>query len=64
MLEKRLMQTYDMIIFKKKRLALTQRDLMNKMNTLTEQTGIWSRFKTAVMQPSQSQQSNLIRHWG
>ena len=27
------------------------------MNTLTEQSGIWSRFKTAVMQPSSSMQN-------
>lgn len=46
-----------MILFKKKRIALSERELMNKMNTMTEQTGIWSRFKTAVMQPSLSQQS-------
>ena len=33
---------------------------MNKMNTMTEQTGIWSRFKTAVMQPSLSQQNLTV----
>lgn len=52
------MQTYDMILFKKKRLVLTERELMNNMNTMTEQTGIWSRFKTAVL-PSYSKQSNI-----
>jgi hypothetical protein len=41
------------------RIALSERELAKKMNTITEQTGIWSRFKTAVMQPlpSLSQQS-------
>jgi len=82
-IEKRLIQTYDMILFKKKRymtsiniffkirmakaiilkfeiferIVLSERDLMNRMNTMTQQTGIWSRFKTAVMQPSLSEQS-------
>ncbi len=40
-----------------KRIVLNERDLMNRMNTMTQQTGIWSRFKTAVMQPSLSEQS-------
>ncbi len=39
------------------RIVLSERDLMNRMNTMTQQTGIWSRFKTAVMQPSLSEQS-------
>jgi hypothetical protein len=60
--EKRLIQTFDMISFKKKRIALGERELLNKMNTMTEQSGIWSRFKTAVMQPSLSQQNiSVIR---
>jgi hypothetical protein len=46
-----------MISFKKKRLALSERDLLNKMNTLTEQSGIWSRFRTAIMPSSSSQQT-------
>ena len=80
-IEKRLMQTNDMIIHKKKRfllfscklqfrlsflifcirIVLSEKDLMNKMNTMTQQTGIWSRFKTAVMQPSLSEQSNFFK---
>ena len=40
------------------RIVASERELMNKMNTMTQQTGIWSRFKTAVMQPSLSEQSN------
>jgi hypothetical protein len=51
-----------MISFKKKRIALGERELLNKINTMTEQSGIWSRFKTAVMQPSLSQQNiSVIR---
>ena len=38
------------------RLALSKRE---QVNTITEQTGIWSRFRTAVMPSSSSQQSNL-----
>lgn len=59
-IEKRLIQTNDMILFKKKRIVLSERDLMNKMNTMTQQTGIWSRFKTAVMQPSLSEQNLTV----
>lgn len=59
-IEKRLIQTYDMILFKKKRIVLSERDLMNRMNTMTQQTGIWSRFKTAVMQPSLSEQNLTV----
>ena len=43
------------------RIVLSEKDLMNKMNTMTQQTGIWSRFKTAVMQPSLSEQSNFSK---
>ena len=43
------------------RIVLSEKDLMNKMNTMTQQTGIWSRFKTAVMQPSLSEQSNFFK---
>jgi golgi pH regulator len=59
-IEKRIIQTYDMILFKKKRVAISERELHNKMNSMTEQTGIWSRFKTAVMQPSMSQQNLTV----
>ena len=41
-------------------MALSERDVQNKMHTMTEQTGMWSRFKTAVMQPSLSQQNLTV----
>ena len=44
------------------RIVLSEKDLMNKMNTMTQQTGIWSRFKTAVMQPSVSEQSKYFKY--
>ena len=44
------------------RIVLSEKDLMNKMNTMTQQTGIWSRFKTAVMQPSVSEQSKYLKN--
>jgi hypothetical protein len=42
------------------RIVLSEKELTNKMNMLTQQSGIWSRFKTAIMQPSLSEQSYFI----
>jgi hypothetical protein len=38
-----------------------QRDATLKENTLTEQSGIWSRFKTAVMQPSSLSTQSILK---
>ncbi|XP_074652271.1 Golgi pH regulator A-like isoform X2 [Tubulanus polymorphus] len=59
-LEKRLMQTMDMILIKKKRIAIAVRENQST-NYASSSGGIWGRIKNTVTYSSSSENVNLLK---
>ncbi|KAK0148298.1 Golgi pH regulator [Merluccius polli] len=51
-LERRLLQTMDMIVSKKKRIAMTRRQIYQRGEDQNKQTGLWGMIKSVTSSPS------------
>uniref|UniRef100_A0A8C1UWA5 Golgi pH regulator n=1 Tax=Cyprinus carpio TaxID=7962 RepID=A0A8C1UWA5_CYPCA len=54
-LERRLLQTMDMIVSKKKRIAMTRRQMYQRGEEQNKQTGFWGMIKSVTSSPSGSE---------
>uniref|UniRef100_A0A671SQ07 Golgi pH regulator n=1 Tax=Sinocyclocheilus anshuiensis TaxID=1608454 RepID=A0A671SQ07_9TELE len=60
-LERRLLQTMDMIVSKKKRIAMTRRQMYQRGEEQNKQTGFWGMIKSVTSSPSGSENLSLIQ---
>uniref|UniRef100_A0A4W4DSN5 G protein-coupled receptor 89B n=1 Tax=Electrophorus electricus TaxID=8005 RepID=A0A4W4DSN5_ELEEL len=60
-LERRLQQTMDMIVSKKKRIAMTRRQMYQRGEDQSKQTGFWGIIKSVTSSPSASENLSLIQ---
>uniref|UniRef100_W5K8M7 G protein-coupled receptor 89B n=2 Tax=Astyanax mexicanus TaxID=7994 RepID=W5K8M7_ASTMX len=60
-LERRLLQTMDMIVSKKKRIAMTRRQMYQRGEDQNKQTGFWGMIKSVTSAPSGSENLSLIQ---
>lgn len=61
--ERKLMQTMDMIVVKKKRIALIERDSRSQKNRSTKEvntSGVWSMLKSVASGRTTSSESKLF----
>ncbi|XP_058249291.1 Golgi pH regulator isoform X2 [Hemibagrus wyckioides] len=61
-LERRLLQTMDMIVSKKKRIAMTRRQMYQRGEDQNKQTGFWGMLKSVTSSPPGSENLSLIQH--
>uniref|UniRef100_A0A673KQ39 Golgi pH regulator-like n=1 Tax=Sinocyclocheilus rhinocerous TaxID=307959 RepID=A0A673KQ39_9TELE len=60
-LERRLLQTMDMIVSKKKRIAMTRRQMYQRGEEQNKQTGFWGMIKSVTSSPSGSENLSVIQ---
>uniref|UniRef100_A0A3P8XI06 Golgi pH regulator n=1 Tax=Esox lucius TaxID=8010 RepID=A0A3P8XI06_ESOLU len=60
-LERRLLQTMDMIVSKKKRIAMTRRQMYQRGEDQNKQTGFWGMIKSVTSSPTGSENLSLIQ---
>uniref|UniRef100_A0A3P9HNT8 G protein-coupled receptor 89B n=3 Tax=Oryzias TaxID=8089 RepID=A0A3P9HNT8_ORYLA len=60
-LERRLLQTMDMIVSKKKRIAMTRRQMYQRGEDQNKQTGFWGMIKSVTSTQSGSENLSLIQ---
>uniref|UniRef100_A0A8C2DEA9 Golgi pH regulator n=1 Tax=Cyprinus carpio TaxID=7962 RepID=A0A8C2DEA9_CYPCA len=60
-LERRLLQTMDMIVSKKKRIAMTRRQMYQRGEEQNKQTGFWGMIKSVTSSPSGSENLFVIQ---
>uniref|UniRef100_A0A8C7I165 G protein-coupled receptor 89B n=1 Tax=Oncorhynchus kisutch TaxID=8019 RepID=A0A8C7I165_ONCKI len=60
-LERRLLQTMDMIVSKKKRIAMTRRQMYQRGEDQNKQTGFWGMIKSVTSSPPGSENLSLIQ---
>ncbi|KAJ4933043.1 hypothetical protein JOQ06_029880 [Pogonophryne albipinna] len=60
-LERRLLQTMDMIVSKKKRIAMTRRQMYQRGEDQNKQTGFWGMIKSVTSTPPGSENLSLIQ---
>uniref|UniRef100_A0AAR2JD07 Golgi pH regulator n=1 Tax=Pygocentrus nattereri TaxID=42514 RepID=A0AAR2JD07_PYGNA len=60
-LERRLLQTMDMIVSKKKRIAMTRRQMYQRGEDQNKQAGIWGMIKSVTSSTSGSENLSLIQ---
>ncbi|KPP57925.1 hypothetical protein Z043_124299, partial [Scleropages formosus] len=60
-LERRLLQTMDMIVSKKKRIAMTRRQMYQRGEDQSKQTGFWGMIKSVTSSPPGSENLSLIQ---
>uniref|UniRef100_A0A3B3SDN0 G protein-coupled receptor 89B n=1 Tax=Paramormyrops kingsleyae TaxID=1676925 RepID=A0A3B3SDN0_9TELE len=60
-LERRLLQTMDMIVSKKKRIAMTRRQMYQRGEDQSKQTGIWGMIRSVTSPPPNSENLSLIQ---
>ncbi|KAM9485382.1 Golgi pH regulator-like [Salvelinus alpinus] len=62
-LERRLLQTMDMVISKKKRIAMTRRQMYQRGEDQNKQTGFWGMIKSVTTSPTHSENILHIVKW-
>uniref|UniRef100_A0A8C4ZRB5 Golgi pH regulator n=1 Tax=Gadus morhua TaxID=8049 RepID=A0A8C4ZRB5_GADMO len=60
-LERRLLQTMDMIVSKKKRMAMTRRQMYQRGEDQNKQTGFWAMIKSVTSSPSGTENLSLVQ---
>lgn len=60
-LERRLLQTMDMIVSKKKRIAMTRRQMYQRGEDQNKQTGFWGMIKSVTSAQSGSENLSLVQ---
>uniref|UniRef100_A0A3Q2Y0F3 G protein-coupled receptor 89B n=1 Tax=Hippocampus comes TaxID=109280 RepID=A0A3Q2Y0F3_HIPCM len=60
-LERRLLQTMDMIVSKKKRIAMTRRQMYQRGEDQNKQTGLWGMIKSVTSPQTGSENLSLIQ---
>jgi len=60
-LERRLLQTFEMIVLKKKRLVIAERDRRHRKNAEAQSSGIWGMLNRCVASPTNTEAERALK---